>query len=232
MLRPIGTLLALALLLVGCATENEVPEPVSGPDPSTPTQGPRLVGLGGLALAAPRDWGSQVHDGCTRPPDLTFVFRGFTKDRCGTPIRRTRSFVVLEELDRGDSILLAMGRGRPIGPERVRQTGLSCHARSCDQTVAVPGLGVLLQFHLRGPDAEESLRDLRSSLQLVPDGQVAVPPIPFGTGDDAALALLAEAGLEGRIPEVDWPHYVTASSPPAGTVVPAGSTIDLAIGDG
>lgn len=231
MVRPIGTVLTLVLLLAGCAKDEE-PAPASGTDPSTPTQGPRLVGLGGLAVTAPRDWGSVVHDGCTRPPDETFVFRGFTEDRCGTPIRRSRSFVILEELVRGDSILLAMGRGRPIGVEKVRQTGLSCHARSCDQTVAVPGLGVLLQLHLRGPDAEETLRALRGSLQLVPDGQVAVPPIPFGTSDDDALALLADAGLDGRIPEVDWPHYVTRSSPPAGTVVPAGSTIDLAIGDG
>ena len=61
---------------------------------------------------------------------------------------------------------------------------------------------------------------------------VAVPYVPFGASDREIVGLLRAAGLEADVPDVDWPHYVIGVDPPAGTVVPLGSKVQVQIGDG
>lgn len=237
MIQPLRALPAVvALLLAGCAGATPVRGPGPGEQPRAlePPSGQQLVALRGLALAVPDDWETEVFDGCGRTPDGAVVFR--LPDQgpgCGQPPDRGRSWVLLDRVSHDDDLLLALGRGGRVGGETVLQSGLACRGPlGCDQTVAVPALGVLAQVHVHGAAAEREARAIRQSLRLVPDGWTSVPPIAFGTSDEGALALLDEAGLDGRIPEVDWPHYVTGSSPPPGAVVERGSVVDLTIGDG
>lgn len=212
----------------GPATRSAAPTALEAP------AGQRFAAFRGVAVAVPDDWGTEVLGTCGRTPDGAVVFRlPGRRHGCGQGPDRHRSWVLLERVARGDGLLLAMGPGARVDGARVRETGLSCRTRTaCDQVLAVPTLGVLVQVHARGERARQEVRAIGHSLSLVPDGWTSVPPIPFGTSDEDALALLGEAGLEGRVPDVDWPHYVTGSSPPPGTVIEEGSVVDLTIGDG
>ena len=63
-------------------------------------------------------------------------------------------------------------------------------------------------------------------------GTTTVPSIEYGTSVDDAMGILARAGLCGERPDVDFPHYVTATTPSAGTVVERGTHVTFEIGDG
>ena len=63
-------------------------------------------------------------------------------------------------------------------------------------------------------------------------GTTTVPTIKYGTSVDDAVAILARAGLCGEPPTVDFPHYVTATYPSAGSVVERGTHVTFMIGDG
>jgi len=63
-------------------------------------------------------------------------------------------------------------------------------------------------------------------------GTTTVPTIKYGTSVDDAMAILARAGLCGERPNVDFPHYVTATDPSAGSVVERGTHVTFMIGDG
>jgi len=228
-------LLPAALLLSACTG----PGPDRGAAPAAPPAlqapaGQRWVAFRGVAVAVPQDWETEIFDGCGRTPDGAVVFRlPAGRHGCGQGPDRRRSWVLLEPLAPGDDLLLAMGAGGRVDGVPVRETGPSCrNGAACDQAVAVPSLGFLAHVHAHGDGARSQVATIRRSLMPVPDGWTSVPPIPFGTSDEDALALLEESDLEGRIPEVDWPHYVTGSSPPPGAVVEDGSVVDLTIGDG
>lgn len=237
--QPLRALL-LALLLAGLllsACSRPGPDGQPADDPPAALEAPdgqAFAAFRGVAVAVPDDWGTEVFDGCGRTPHGTVVFRlPGRRHGCGQPLDRHRSWVVLEPVSRDDGPLLAMGRAGRVDGRPVRATGISCRsATACDRTLAVPSLGVLVQVHVHGDGARRGVRAVTDSLRLVPDGWTAVPPIPFGTSDARALAQLEETGLAGRIPEVDWPHYVTRSSPVPGTIVEEGSVVDLTIGDG
>jgi hypothetical protein len=61
---------------------------------------------------------------------------------------------------------------------------------------------------------------------------VTVPHIRYGTSVDRARRILADAGLMGHEPNVNFPHYVTGTVPSAGSTVHVGDVIELQIGDG
>ena len=63
-------------------------------------------------------------------------------------------------------------------------------------------------------------------------GTTTVPAIKYGTSVDDAMAILARAGLCGESPTVNFPHYVTATDPSAGSVVERGTHVTFMIGDG
>lgn len=71
-----------------------------------------------------------------------------------------------------------------------------------------------------------------SSATPLPDDRTTVPYVPYGASDAEVVRLVEAAGLVAVVPDVDWPHYVTGVDPPAGTVVPLGSEVELRIGDG
>ena len=59
-----------------------------------------------------------------------------------------------------------------------------------------------------------------------------VPVIDYFESVEVAMDLLRDAGLVGRAPQVDFPHYVTGTVPAAGQRVAVGDTVRLTIGDG
>ena len=95
----------------------------------------------------------------------------------------------------------------------------------------VPEAGVRLDLH--GPTGSRRvLRQVAGSLSRIPEGYTAVPYLGFGESDAQGVAALEAAGLEADLPDVNFPHYVTGTTPTAGTVVPMGSIVEIQIGDG
>lgn len=239
-LRASALLAVASLAAAACSGEADpglMPDPGHGGAASAfeATAGTRAVALGRVVVEVPEAWATEASDSCPTLQDGTVVFRLPGQPECGRPISRDLDTVTLETIEGDDSLLLVMGRARPLGEYVVRQTGLGCRASFppiCDQTVAVPELGVLVQIHVRSDDAETTIRAIRSSLSVLPVGYAGVPPIVYGTSDQDALVLLKDAGLVGAVPDVDFPHYVTGTDPPAGTVLPVGVEVALQVGDG
>lgn len=61
---------------------------------------------------------------------------------------------------------------------------------------------------------------------------VKVPPIRSYVSVERAQRKLAQAGLVGVAPKVQFPHYFVMTKPKAGTKVELGSEVRLIIGDG
>jgi hypothetical protein len=61
---------------------------------------------------------------------------------------------------------------------------------------------------------------------------VEVPPIRSYVSVERAQRKLAQAGLVGVAPTVQFPHYFVMTKPKAGTKVELGSEVRLIIGDG
>ena len=71
-----------------------------------------------------------------------------------------------------------------------------------------------------------------STAAALPDDRATVPYVPYGASEREVVRLLASAGLDPVVPDVDWPHYVTGVDPAAGTELPVGAEVEILIGDG
>ena len=81
-------------------------------------------------------------------------------------------------------------------------------------------------------DDDASWREVYGASAPLPEGRAEVPYVPVGASDAEIVRLLDAAGLVARVPDVDWPHYVTGVDPPAGTKLPVGAEVEVQIGDG
>jgi hypothetical protein len=116
-----------------------------------------------------------------------------------------------------------------------RHGGVRCRASlvgPCSLTFSVPEANAAFEVYYRGPNPEKFVAAVRDSVTRVSDGYTTVPAIAYGTSVADAKSELAEAGLSGRSPDVESPHYAIGSQPEAGAVVEDGTTIELTIGDG
>ena len=64
------------------------------------------------------------------------------------------------------------------------------------------------------------------------EGRTTVPHIEFGTSAEKAVRILERAGLVAHRPDVNFPYYVTKTSPKAGSMVQLCDVINLIPGDG
>lgn len=240
-------LLVALLVLSGCTDGSDdarAPTAGTGAAPGTsaavvpdPPGGTRWQGGNGVVVAVPEDW-ETITDVCADPEvaGVRYLSRAQLTARCAIRGRHRDSTLVVA-LDRVTAGMIA-GRlpvRSQVGGLAVRSSRARCPdpaPAGCTLTFAVPSAGVTFQLRYRGPDARAFAGALRGSLRAVPDGLVTVPALPYGVSDAAAIRRLTAAGLTAPEPDVDFPHYVTGTLPPAGSLVPEGSSVELQIGDG
>jgi hypothetical protein len=220
-----AVLAVTATLLAGCSQQASrtqgtdapaasAPTPVA-PSPTAPADR-RWAGIGGLVVAVPDDWGT-VSGVCASPGhhEVAVQAGGAAAVRCALTEPGAPSLT----LSPPGSLGWSPGRG-------VRCTG----PRVC----SAPVVGGASRFRvtLRGPGAQRELLALLDSASTAPDGWTTVPAVEYGADDDAAVEVLAEAGLVGVPPDVEWPHYVIGTEPAVGSLIAEGSEVALVPGDG
>lgn len=229
---------------------------VDQPTPAPPSAAPgtRLVGLGRVAVEVPQDW-VVAENGCARDTGVVFRYPDTMKQAkqqgpC-PPKPSDRPWAALAVGDTTSaegSKLTGASWLQPLELNGLRVIQSSFHhgppefcgpvekpirgLRECDLMFWTSAGDTFFRITARGPAARDTIRGIRDSVRAIPDGYVAVPFIEFGTSVEDAGKMLGEVGLEAKRPQVDWPHYVTATEPEAGSVVPIASTIRLIPGDG
>jgi hypothetical protein len=241
--------LAASLALAGCSGDSDR-EPSAGPSasrtttpaPSAPAlppapDGTRWQGANGVVVAVPAGWDT-VTEVCAHPEGeaVRYLSRAQLTARCAVRGRHRDSTLVVA----ADRVTAAMIAGRlpvrsRIGGLDVRSSRARCPdpaPAGCTLTFAVPAAGVTFQLRYRGTDARAFAGALRGSLTALPAGLVTVPAVRYGVSDAAAIRQLTAAGLVAAAPDVDFPHYVTGTLPPAGSAVQEGASVELQVGDG
>ncbi|MFC6044115.1 PASTA domain-containing protein [Nocardioides hankookensis] len=194
-----------------------------------PPAGTRWQGVNGVVVAVPRTWSTST-DPC-RPVADSVWMTGSTTGTVPCPAVRAPG----SGLQVGETTLGPMRHRTIVRGLRVRHSGVRCRASAsgpCSLEFAVPGRDASFQVFYVGPHPMAFVTRLMRSVTLLPAGLTTVPAIGAGTAVQQALGLIEEAGLVGRAPQVDFPHYVTGTAPAAGRVVRAGATVRLTVGDG
>lgn len=182
--------------------------------------GTRLVGFQGVAVAVPNDWGvSQVAElECQRPLQNTVVFAreesfGLPGGSCALPERKS-SLHLISVAD--EDMPPIMEDARPAGSvdgvdlfETSLRPRAVCNGRPCrphqfNQALMVPGKGVLM--YVNSP-RKSIIRDVLSSVRIIPEGYTAVPDLSGRTGDSQNRFRRGKGwpGLEHPLP---GPHRV------------------------
>lgn len=224
------------------------------PEPPTTAPGTRLVGLGRVAVEVPKDW-VVVEDGCARDTGVVWHYPDTAREArqlgscapvpAGEP---WTSMAVGDVTSPTGSNSVQASWSQQVEVNGLSVTQSSFHhgppefcgpipeemqaLRECDLLFWTPAENTYFHVTARDPAGRETILAIRNSIQVLPEGYASVPFIRFGTSDADAAQVLQEAGLEAELPDVDWPHYVIATGPSAGSVVPVGSTVQLIPGDG
>jgi hypothetical protein len=224
----------LAAALLSACTNDAAPSRGGIGIPASP-DGTRWQGINDVVVAVPRDWTTEA-DPCASSADSVRMLGPLSLAAPCSPVGTRGS--VLQVASSGAGVLSATGRLRhrtSVGGVGVRHGGVACRASGagpCTLVFAVPSADATFQITYRGPRPAAFVRWLMRSLTMLPDGSTTVPVVEYGESVDDAKARLEQAGLVGKSPDVNFPHYATGTTPAAGHVVPVGSTVELSIGDG
>jgi hypothetical protein len=222
----------------GRASSSSAPSSVpssSSEAPPRPPAGTRWVGRDQVVVAVPADWGTSTDPCLTGEGDLVRFDGPPPAWDCAGGRTEGSSLLVGtpgEGAFRGGRELDLVAR---IDGTRVLHSGIACRASlhgPCSTTMAVPESGVAFRVHYSGDEPEAFVEGVRDSLTTLDEGWTTVPFVELGRSREDALAMLADAGLEGWAPDVSFPHYATGTVPSAGSVVAVGSEVELTIGDG
>jgi len=224
------------------------------PEPPTAAPGMRLVGLGRVAVEVPKDW-VVAENGCASDTGVVWHHPDTAKEArqlgscppfpAGEP---WTSMAVGDATSPTGSNSIQASWSQQVEVNGLSVTQSSFHhgppefcgpipeemkaLRECDLLFWTSAEDTYFHVTARDPAGRETILAIRDSIQILPEGYTSVPFIRFGTSDADAAQVLQEAGLEAELPDVDWPHYVVATDPVAGSVVPIGSTVRLIPGDG
>lgn len=202
------------------------------PAPTTPP-GTRLVGLGSVAVSVPSGWATN-DVGCGGPRSDTVVFDldGLTETQsCLLPVPPDVQWLDLYTADPRDIETFLGDDAQAVdvdGAAALREPtdcDLSNGYRHCSAALGLPDLGVLMVAH--GTD-HSVVDDILDSAQLLREGYVSAPSL-VGLADTKAAGLVAAAGLTMSEPcqHQGCDDTIASQSPEAGTVVSAGSDVEV-----
>lgn len=242
-------MLLAALAVASCGGPDEPSGPATAgmssstsgaPEPKAP-EGMRLVGLRQVVVAVPQAWGTD-ETRCLKPvADTVYEDTGgvtrcaYDEPTAGELARVSSLAVVRLETGHGQRLVAQMHPGDPVDGVEVLESDPSCLTRrpaTCTQHFAVPSEAVVFAVKVANGDPARTMQAIRDSLRVLPANYTTVPFIAYGTSVEVAERRLADAGLVGVAPEVDFPHYFTGTEPVAGSVVPSGGEVAITIGDG
>lgn len=234
-------------LLSGCGATAVPPIGRAGPaeggrtaesaaaSPLTPPPGRRWVGMNDVVVAVPTGWATERDLCVDLDHDAVRVLAG-RESGCIARPGPDISALTIAPVSSG---MVRLGRRTDLTTEihgvPVIHSGVACRASStgpCTLTFAVPDADAAFVVTYRGRQPERFIERMLESVTRLPAGQTTVPAVGFGRDVTDALRILERAGLEGRSPDPDWPHYATGTEPAAGSVVATGSTVMLTVGDG
>lgn len=232
------------LLLAGCAEPDASSTAVAGASPPeegtaapggrtlAAPEGMRWVGMNDVVVAVPQGWGTATQP-CEEPDGDTVAFLGAdsTVLDCATLPTQGVSSLRIAAAESGS---IPLGRRTDLtaraGGLRVLHSGVSCSPGACETTFLVRGAA--FQVVVRGAAGRSAVEAVRDSVTLLPDGMSTVPFVEYGTSFEDTKQLLSRAELSIVEPDVNFPYYVTATEPPAGSVVEEGTEVAVVIGDG
>ena len=236
--RVCALVLTCCLLIASCGADDADRDEPSAVATAAP-DGMRLVGMGRIAVAVPDSWGTQLLNDCERPSSETVWFvqplseaaqsvrcRGAESLRVAAvsfhDLASPEGLAVVEEFAKED--------GSINGVEVMRSPSHCLADDACPyaEVVAVPKYGVAVGLMPFG----QVEQDVLGTLQLLPEGYVAVPFIGYGESGGEARRAIEAAGLIARLPEDGPPYYVVGLEPAAGSVVRTGTSVTLLGGDG
>jgi hypothetical protein len=245
------TAAALMVLVVAACTDTSTgsssppapPTPLSpasaptGASPLAAPRGMRWVGVNDVVVAVPRRWDT-VSEPCARPDGDTVVFLGASSlvVRCATvPTRGVSSLTVTGSYHGVPAVGRRVDIGADLNGVHLLHSPVTCRAgssRECTLALVVPGSDARFEVRVTGPKARAMVERIRDSVTHLPAGLTTVPLVEYGMSVDKAKEQLADAGLVGWSPDVNFPHYATGTNPSPGTVVEVGTEVQLTIGDG
>ncbi|MCW2767701.1 MAG: hypothetical protein JWO11_3660 [Nocardioides sp.] len=212
-------------------------------EPMAPV-GAQLVGRGRVVVAVPQSWSLEQKDECNDPPFTVFSYFDAARfPTCNAPFGQGVSSLRVTGLQTplGRSLLPRMRDAQPLGESPVVQTAPACSGMGsrgltsgpvCMQYFAVPDENVLFSVTVFEPLGRGDLDSIRNSLQLLPEGYTTVPYAigkPNGTVGNQLLGLGLVAHVVGQGGPRSVRAAVVRTSPPAGSVVAEGDTVQLVV---
>ena len=239
----VGVVAVALLALTAACGERAVPPvgrvegtPSSSASPvaqlTAPT-GRRWVGMNDVVVAVPKGWAIESDRCGDLERDIVRVLDG-TESGCVARPGPEISALTVAPLSSG-LITAVAHHGTDVDGVTVVHSGVDCRASTtgpCTLTFAVLEGDAAFRVTYRGANPAAFVEGLLESVTRLPAGLTTVPPVGFGRDVPDALRILERAGLEGRSPDPDWPHYATGTEPAVGSVVASGSTVWLTVGDG
>ncbi len=240
----VAVIVALGIALIPRGGDPQKPSTEPATEERLAPPGMRLVGMNGVAVAVPEDWGTN-QTRCDVAVKDTVVFDKGTYRSCpispppdSSSVHLARASSLPGEYWKAQVDHFKEVDGMRVGVAPVRPVSCSAEIKlACAGgpagAVVVAGKDVAIWAQSRD---ESLVRDLLASVQLIPDGYTAVPDVA-GRPEGKARETLEQAGLRAPDevvcrqsdggPWVEMCSDVTGSDVPQGSVVPGGSEVEL-----
>ena len=220
------------------STVGNAPGPQSQATPAALASDARLVGLGHVAVAVSRGWGTNVTR-CGVPQKDTVVIDVGTVETCLT--QRPRGVESVEVIQGEPRFDFSADETLTVDGVAAQRQATACEfdvgdTRVCNGTVYLPSTGV--SFRAESSTGAAHVDRILQQIRLVPE-QVGVPGYQTlavnqqGNSGQKYLEALREAGFTGGVRTRKVPGvkagYVLAVSPQPGTMVEPGSTVTVTV---
>jgi hypothetical protein len=239
---------AAALLVVGgvavgqAALRGDHRDRADDPVPATttvdPPAGTRWAGIGRVVIAVPKNWGDGQVECFNQAVADTVFFWDDDAPWCRPARSEPSSSLAISDH--------AFGTPHDPGPlvdGQVDGHDVVVHGQLCAQPtvmtcgmdVSVPDLGAYFRITLHGTDVDEGLRAMRDTLTVLPETQVAVPPVDGWRRPqvDEAVAAMQGLGLDPVVEEgcndASLCDIGAWTTPAAGRVVTTGTSVTIRV---
>lgn len=204
---------------------------------AAPTPGTRLVGTGQVAVAIPAGW-ADGQASCNSPVKDTAFFP-WPQDCVGLDRYVSSVAITSGEFTETGTRLSDLEPAGQVEGHQVVANQATCpvgQGESCGQVFGIPDLDAYFTVTIPAEEAGGAINQIdaiRNSLTVLPDDQTTVPFVAPGASVSQMRAALEAAGLAAAVNQQTCPPTasckigVLGTTPAAGSVVPAGSTVTI-----